>query len=201
MGTVIFSEEVDNTLANDVPDDNCSNSISTDETNELLQMIDKLSKKVNELELKLGEPKTSEEACPLEQLEERSHHPHPDNNSQDLKTLFNDSVEEDEYVDQKRQSLRLLEKKARDNMFKYKEKYASKETSKPLEPAQEVYLRNHQLSSAPNNVTASLLPRWHGPYIIQKHLGGGVYQCVHAQNTKDVRKVDQSQMQLYPNDV
>ncbi|KAI5753968.1 hypothetical protein M8J77_004729 [Diaphorina citri] len=120
---------------------------------------------------------------------------------QDLKTLFNDSVEEDEYVDQKRQSLRLLEKKARDNMFKYKEKYASKETPKPLEPAQEVYLRNHQLSSAPNNVTASLLPRWHGPYIIQKHLGGGVYKCVHAQNTKDVRKVDQSQMQLYPNDV
>ncbi|KAI5713339.1 hypothetical protein M8J75_015615 [Diaphorina citri] len=182
MGTVIFSEEVDNTLANDVPDDNCSNSISTDETNELLQMIDKLQKKVNELEA-------------------RSHHPHPDNNSQDLKTLFNDSVEEDEYVDQKRQSLRLLEKKARDNMFKYKEKYASKETPKPLEPAQEVYLRNHQLSSAPNNVTASLLPRWHGPYIIQKHLGGGVYKCVHAQNTKDVRKVDQSQMQLYPNDV
>ncbi|KAI5749888.1 hypothetical protein M8J76_011150 [Diaphorina citri] len=329
MGTVIFSEEVDNTLANDVPDDNCSNSISTDETNELLQMIDKLQKKVNELEA-------------------RSHHPHPDNNShvtnsnvptgkpsivvnmpsldhllptfgglftenphtfvtkleenlknyqiptqnwiylikpqfigqaklwfengkegretvyfigyvpttndvftvddaeintaftsdlkarlkkllekystvfdnskplsqtkdithkinmknnKDLKTLFNDSVEEDEYVDQKRQSLRLLEKKARDNMFKYKEKYASKETPKPLEPAQEVYLRNHQLSSAPNNVTASLLPRWHGPYIIQKHLGGGVYKCVHAQNTKDVRKVDQSQMQLYPNDV
>ncbi|KAI5705759.1 hypothetical protein M8J75_001457 [Diaphorina citri] len=89
---------------------------------------------------------------------------------QDLETLLDNSVEEnlDEYVNQKRQSIRLLEKKAKENLLKYKEGYASKDTFDPLEPGQEVYLKNHQLSSAPNHITASLLPRWLGPYSIVK---------------------------------
>lgn len=119
---------------------------------------------------------------------------------QDLDLLVNsESKTEEEYLEDRRKSLRLQEREAKDNLVQYQKSYTSGNPPNPLENGKEVFLKNHQLSKAADNITASLLPRWIGPYVITKSLGSGVYMCKNKHNDKDIRKCDISQMQLYPN--
>lgn len=83
----------------------------------------------------------------------------------------------------------------RANATKYQENY-SKPTTTQLLVGQEVFIKNNVLSNAAEGVTASLCPKWMGPYIIESKMSENVYMCKHTEDLKDKRKVDISNIQI-----
>lgn len=107
-------------------------------------------------------------------------------------------VEEDPKSQAEKQKL-----KREETIIKVKKSVNIKTTDQPakiIEEGESVLIRNNTLSNAVEGVTASLNPRWIGPYKIKKHLGANVYLCQNIENTKDTRKVDLSNIQIRPSE-
>ncbi|KAL1460245.1 hypothetical protein WDU94_012171 [Cyamophila willieti] len=116
---------------------------------------------------------------------------------QDMIPMQDDSDQGDLESLSNEEKMENINSEVRTNRKKYHTRYQG-DTSKqkPLQSGQVVLIRNNQLSNAAEGVTASLSPRWIGPYTIKEHLGASVYLCEKADNPRDVRKIDRSNMQL-----
>ncbi|KAL1446655.1 hypothetical protein WDU94_009872, partial [Cyamophila willieti] len=83
----------------------------------------------------------------------------------------------------------------RKNAEQYQKGY-TKKTIVTLSAGQEVLIKTNILSSAAEGVTASLCPKWTGPFVIEEKLGENIYLCKNVIDPKDTRKVDISNIQI-----
>ncbi|KAI5707546.1 hypothetical protein M8J77_004691 [Diaphorina citri] len=103
---------------------------------------------------------------------------------------------QDDCAEQRRVTRSQTDKMVKDNLKDYQTRYSgSSENKKELQVGQEVYVRNHALSSAVEGKTASLSAQWIGPFIIKQHISANTYLCQALDDPQDLRKVDLAQIQ------